>query len=728
MIQNMRFLTVIALLGLLAFNSNDTARGQSPNLTGAVTRLELSSYQSESEKNIANGYVGLDGSMLIPPQFIFPNFSSAVDGTIWVKSGLTLIPQPGLLSGLDGITAVDIHIGNLAGGQTGIEQTLPLGKLVLRSGSSNNIIYISNGQTLGGANPSYSGTQWSIGPTGTFVLGGGQFNGAVSMNNQDITLAKIISGPSTSINFATGAVAGPLSMTGTITVPNADTAGIVNRPVNRFTGDTLYGTKSAANTWAGINTFALQPVFQTPLSIAQIFGLQGALDGKLSLAGGTMTGAGGIAMTNAKITGLGNPSADQDAATKIYVDGRTTTSTGGTLDSMAVGPGGTALSKASVAGVTTISLPAASTSTSGYLSSANWNTFNGKVDPFSVTPPLNFAGNILSIPAATTSQSGYITAGDWNSFAAKEPALTFMAPIVRGAGLLSQEISMPMATDLVSGYMSAADHQTLTDKAPKASPALTGIVTINGSLQISGTALAEGSGGTGETTHIAGQVLIGNATGGLTPALITGNSGITVQSSSGSIQVSLTEGVSERDANTFLAGPASGGDGLSTWRAIVTADINNAIPIIPRTKGGFGIDLTPAPFSTIGAMMFRTNTSWDAVVSGEQGRAALAATNYTQFRAAANIFIGTVIVDFGVIPVGSFDDKNPADVPGSIEELANTGDIVQVAVVASLPQLVLTAHAPSIDQIIVRAQNVSTTPTIDLPPTTVTVMIHTVQP
>lgn len=43
-----------------------------------------------------------------------------------------------------------------------------------------------------------------------------------------------------------------------------------------------------------------------------------ALATKLPLAGGTMTGA--IAMGTSKITGLGDPTAAQDAATKIYVD------------------------------------------------------------------------------------------------------------------------------------------------------------------------------------------------------------------------------------------------------------------------------------------------------------------------------------------------------------------------------------------------------------------------
>jgi hypothetical protein len=46
--------------------------------------------------------------------------------------------------------------------------------------------------------------------------------------------------------------------------------------------------------------------------------IQNQLDAKLALAGGTMTGA--IAMGTNKITGLGTPTADADAATKAYVD------------------------------------------------------------------------------------------------------------------------------------------------------------------------------------------------------------------------------------------------------------------------------------------------------------------------------------------------------------------------------------------------------------------------
>ena len=54
-----------------------------------------------------------------------------------------------------------------------------------------------------------------------------------------------------------------------------------------------------------------------------VTGLATSIGNKLPLAGGTLTGA--LAMGTNKITGLGTPTADTDAATKKYVDDQTTT-------------------------------------------------------------------------------------------------------------------------------------------------------------------------------------------------------------------------------------------------------------------------------------------------------------------------------------------------------------------------------------------------------------------
>lgn len=57
--------------------------------------------------------------------------------------------------------------------------------------------------------------------------------------------------------------------------------------------------------------------------------IQTQIDGKLALAGGTMTGA--IAMGTNKITGMGDPTSAQDAATKAYVDSNTSSANDATI-------------------------------------------------------------------------------------------------------------------------------------------------------------------------------------------------------------------------------------------------------------------------------------------------------------------------------------------------------------------------------------------------------------
>jgi hypothetical protein len=66
----------------------------------------------------------------------------------------------------------------------------------------------------------------------------------------------------------------------------------------------------------------------------------------------------------------------------------------------------------------------ATTSTDGYLSSTDWNTFNGKQSALTFSSPLVNTAGIVSIPAATTSVNGYLTSTDWTTFNNKQNALT----------------------------------------------------------------------------------------------------------------------------------------------------------------------------------------------------------------------------------------------------------------------------------------------------------------
>jgi hypothetical protein len=71
-----------------------------------------------------------------------------------------------------------------------------------------------------------------------------------------------------------------------------------------------------ANTVRTSSYTAIYNLFKTGFDA--IYASVAALNTKLSLTGGTMSGP--IAMGTSKITGLGTPTANQDAATKLYVD------------------------------------------------------------------------------------------------------------------------------------------------------------------------------------------------------------------------------------------------------------------------------------------------------------------------------------------------------------------------------------------------------------------------
>jgi hypothetical protein len=86
----------------------------------------------------------------------------------------------------------------------------------------------------------------------------------------------------------------------------------------------------------------------------------------------------------------------------------------------------------------TLSLPAASGSQNGYLTSANWTTFNSKESALSFNAPLNRSVNTISIPQASGSQNGYLASGDWTTFNNKvstSRSISTTAPLLGGGNL-----------------------------------------------------------------------------------------------------------------------------------------------------------------------------------------------------------------------------------------------------------------------------------------------------
>ena len=116
----------------------------------------------------------------------------------------------------------------------------------------------------------------------------------------------------------------------------------------------------------------------------------------------------------------------------------------------------------------TLSLAPASASADGYLSSANWTTFNSKESALTFSSPLSRSANTISLPVATTSASGYLSGTDWTTFNGKVAGtrnIATTAPL-NGGGTLASDLtlSIPVATTSANGYLASADWNTFNGK------------------------------------------------------------------------------------------------------------------------------------------------------------------------------------------------------------------------------------------------------------------------
>ena len=125
-----------------------------------------------------------------------------------------------------------------------------------------------------------------------------------------VTTAKIAD-----LNVTTGKLADGAVTTAKITDANVTAAKLAADSVEtaKIVDQAVTSAKIANDTIVDADINSAAAIAQSKIS-----GLTTDLGNKLALAGGTMTGA--IAMGTNKITGLGDPTSAQDAATKAYVD------------------------------------------------------------------------------------------------------------------------------------------------------------------------------------------------------------------------------------------------------------------------------------------------------------------------------------------------------------------------------------------------------------------------
>lgn len=187
-----------------------------------------------------------------------------------------------------------------------------------------------------------------------------------------------------------------------------------------------------------------------------------------------------------------------------------------------------------------ISMPAATTSVSGYLTSTDWTTFNNKgsgtVTSVTATSPVTSTGGttpVIAMPAATTSVSGYLTSTDWTTFNGKSntngtvtsvAALTLgttgtdlTSTVATGTTTPVITLNVPTASASNRGVLSSADWTTFNNKGSgtvtsasvvsangfagtvanaTTTPAITLTTSITGVLKGNGTAISAATAGT----------------------------------------------------------------------------------------------------------------------------------------------------------------------------------------------------------------------------------------
>ena len=120
---------------------------------------------------------------------------------------------------------------------------------------------------------------------------------------------------------------------------------------------------------------------------------------------------------------------------------------------------------------------------------------------FSASAPLSYSDGVYSISQATTASNGYLSSTDWNTFNGKESALTFSTPLVR----TTNTISINQASASTSGFLSSTDWNTFNNKGSGSGTVTSVAMTVPTGLSISGTPIT--TSGTLALSLTAGYVI-----------------------------------------------------------------------------------------------------------------------------------------------------------------------------------------------------------------------------
>ena len=310
------------------------------------------------------------------------------------------------------------------------------------------------------------------------------------------------------------------------------------------------------------------------------------------------------------------------------------------------------------------SIPVATTSANGYLSSTDWTTFNGKENVLTFSGPLVRTTNTISIPVATTSVNGYLSSTDWTTFNNKQGALTLTVTGSSGAStLVGTTLNIPTYTlaglgGITATFLSAGAGITYSSSTGIIASTIT---QYTDALARAAHSFTAGSGAYNSTTGVitipTNTNQLTNGASFITLGSLSGGTGITYNSSTGAISYSGTV-YTDASIRSLISLTTTGSSGASTYNSTTGvlnipnygSSISGTINYIPKftssngignsnlindASGNLGLGVTPSAWSVYKAYQ----VGYSALAGYNDNDLALLSNGY--FNGTNYIYIGT---------------------------------------------------------------------------------------